>query len=105
MAIEIERKFLVDESRLGPLVDGQSIRQGYIGTTDLCAVRARIAGTAAWLTLKGESRGSVDCSSAEREFGARDGPSGAENTCLSAAPGRCRLLSASRRADFISSHD
>jgi adenylate cyclase len=59
MALEIERKFLVDESRLGPLADGQSIRQGYIGTTDLCAVRARVAGSAAWLTLKGESRGSV----------------------------------------------
>jgi adenylate cyclase len=59
MAVEIERKFLVDQKRLGPLVDGQSMRQGYISTTELSVVRVRIAGTAAWLTIKGETRGSI----------------------------------------------
>lgn len=59
MATEIERKFLVDESKLGPLVNGQPIRQGFIDTAGLTAVRARITGNQAWLTIKGETRGSV----------------------------------------------
>lgn len=59
MAKEIERKFLVDESRLGPLEDGVAIRQGFIPTRDLTAVRVRVSGEQAWLTLKGRNEGPV----------------------------------------------
>ena len=59
MAREIERKFLVDQDRLGPLEDGVAIRQGFIATADLTVVRVRIAGERAWLTLKGKNAGPV----------------------------------------------
>lgn len=59
MAREIERKFLVDHSRLGPLENGVAIRQGFIPTADLTVVRVRVAGEQAWLTLKGRSEGAV----------------------------------------------
>lgn len=57
MALEIERKFLVDAARLGSLEDGEEISQGFIATADLTAVRVRLAGERAWLTIKGESAG------------------------------------------------
>ena len=57
MALEIERKFLVDNERLGPLSDGEEIRQGFIPTANLTAVRVRISGLMAWLTLKGPNTG------------------------------------------------
>lgn len=57
MAKEIERKFLVDLAKIGPLDDGTVIRQGYIATTDKTVVRARVAGDRAYLTLKGENKG------------------------------------------------
>ena len=57
MALEIERKFLVDTGRLGPLADGEEIRQGFIPTANLTAVRVRISGAMAWLTLKGANTG------------------------------------------------
>ena len=59
MAMEIERKFLVDTDRLGPLQGGVEIRQGYISSGDVAVVRVRTAGEQAWLTLKGRSRGAV----------------------------------------------
>jgi adenylate cyclase len=59
MAVEIERKFLVHADRLGELTDGQEIRQGFIPTQGLTAVRVRIAGEQAWLTIKGENRGAA----------------------------------------------
>ena len=59
MAQEIERKFLVDPDRLGPLDDGVEIVQGFIETRDLTVVRVRIAGGDAWLTLKGKNTGAV----------------------------------------------
>jgi CYTH domain-containing protein len=34
MAVEIERKFLVDETLLPQLTDGHTIKQGYIQTAD-----------------------------------------------------------------------
>ena len=59
MAIEIERKFLIDPRRC-PLPDsGQTIRQGYIPTVTNTTVRIRVAGDAAFLTIKGENRGPV----------------------------------------------
>jgi len=59
MAREIERKFLVDESRLGLLENGVAMRQGFIPSAGLTAVRVRIAGEQAWLTIKGENQGAV----------------------------------------------
>ena len=59
MGQEIERKFLVAASRLGDLVDGESIQQGYIATAGAATVRLRIAGGQGWLTLKGPTRGTV----------------------------------------------
>lgn len=57
MAKEIERKFLIDLERIGSLEGGTMIKQGYIATADKTAVRARIAGAKAYLTLKGENKG------------------------------------------------
>ena len=57
MALEIERKFLVAKDRLGPLRDGEEISQGFIATVDVSAVRIRVAGERAWLTIKGENVG------------------------------------------------
>lgn len=59
MAQEIERKFLVDIGRLGTLSDGDEIRQGFIPTVGLTAVRVRISGAMAWLTLKGANTGAT----------------------------------------------
>ncbi len=57
MATEIERKFLVDVSRLPTLPSGQHIVQGYIPTADKTAVRIRLKGQHAWLTIKGANTG------------------------------------------------
>ena len=59
MAQEIERKFLVDAARLGPLQDGVDIQQGFIPTRGLTVVRARLAAGRAWLTLKGGNDGAT----------------------------------------------
>ena len=53
---EIERKFLVDPSRLNKLPEGSSIRQGYIPAHG-ATVRVRIMGEDAYITLKGRSEG------------------------------------------------
>ena len=57
MATEIERKFLVHKDLLPALTDGQHIVQGYIPTADKTAVRIRIKGQQAWLTIKGANQG------------------------------------------------
>lgn len=57
MAKEIERKFLLDLEKLGPLEGGTVIKQGYIVTVDKTVVRARVAGGTAYLTLKGKNKG------------------------------------------------
>ena len=66
MAVEIERKFLLDSDSwresAGP---GLAMRQGYLGSANACTVRARVAGSQAWLTLKGPSDG---LSRAEYEY-------------------------------------
>ena len=54
MAIEIERRFLVaDDSWLAASESNQRIVQGYILVSESKAVRVRIAGEEAWLTVKG----------------------------------------------------
>lgn len=57
MAIEIERKFLVDLSLLGELSGGTPIKQGYIQHSQGTTVRVRIKGDQGFLTLKSASRG------------------------------------------------
>ncbi|MCI5212597.1 MAG: CYTH domain-containing protein [Candidatus Electrothrix sp. ATG2] len=59
MAKEIERKFIIDISQLGDLKSGVEIKQGYISTTDNTAVRIRLLGDKAFLTLKGENTGAT----------------------------------------------
>lgn len=60
MGIEIERKFLVRDTRVLAGLPGVHMRQGYLarsGPSASVTVRVRIAGTRAWLTLKGNSHG------------------------------------------------
>lgn len=57
MGIEIERKFLIDETKLPPLTNGYTIKQGYIPTRDHTTVRIRIRNKEAFLTIKGKSEG------------------------------------------------
>ncbi|WP_339671267.1 CYTH domain-containing protein [Dasania marina] len=59
MAKEIERKFLIDLSKLTLSSKGIVIKQGYIPTATKTAVRVRVKGEQAFLTLKGENRGAV----------------------------------------------
>jgi adenylate cyclase len=57
MAYEIERKFLVDISKMDKLEKGYIIKQGYIETTNKSTIRIRIQDQSAFLTLKGERNG------------------------------------------------
>lgn len=57
MLLEIERKFLVDPARWTPPGTGTQYRQGYLSTDPARSVRVRLAGEAAWLTIKGETLG------------------------------------------------
>jgi adenylate cyclase len=58
MGIEIERKFLVvgDDWRAAPAVP---TTQGYLNRDKRRTVRVRVAQDAAWLTIKGASRGAT----------------------------------------------
>ena len=56
MAKEIERKFLVDLSKLENLPEGNVIRQGYI-PAEGATVRVRTMNEKAFLTLKGKMSG------------------------------------------------
>ncbi len=57
MGIEIECKFLIDETKLPTLKNGYIIKQGYIQTVDHTTVRIRIRDKEAFLTIKGKSQG------------------------------------------------
>ena len=59
MAKEIERKFLVDLKKVGPLVNGKPIQQGYIPTSGNTVVRVRLKDDKAFLTIKSENIGIV----------------------------------------------
>ena len=56
MALEIERKFLVDISKLPPLPAPYTIKQGYIAARN-ATVRVRIRDKEAFLTFKGRTTG------------------------------------------------
>jgi len=55
MALEIERKFLVDTSKWAPADQGTRMTQAYLGLYPSPTVRIRIAGDKAYLTIKGRS--------------------------------------------------
>lgn len=57
MPVEIERKFLVTSSRWRAGARACAIRQGYLSLGDGATVRIRIAGTEAFITVKGKTQG------------------------------------------------
>ena len=57
MAKEIERKFLVHRELWQPKDEGIEISQGYLAADKKRAVRVRLAGDRAWLTVKGPTKG------------------------------------------------
>jgi adenylate cyclase len=56
MAIEIERKFLVDPKKWTPNNQGTTMVQVYLAADPNPTVRVRIAGEKAFLTIKGRSQ-------------------------------------------------
>ena len=56
MPKEIERKFLVDRTKLPPLDRPRRLKQGYIPSVE-ATIRVRIADDKAFLTLKGKTEG------------------------------------------------
>lgn len=71
MAIEIERKYLVELKLLPELGKGVYISQGYIDTKNKDVVRARVKGDKGFITLKGESSG-ISCAEFEYEIPKND---------------------------------
>lgn len=69
MAIEIERKFIIDTSKLPELKNGLKVRQSYLQfsgrPTGNTVVRARLTGDKAWLAIKS---GNTDLSRLEYEY-------------------------------------
>ncbi len=57
MPREIERKFLIDESLIGELKDGEVIKQGYFPTLNKTVIRARLKGNKGYITIKGQKVG------------------------------------------------
>lgn len=72
MSIEIERKFLVDTSKLPPLTNGIKISQGYL-LAHSPSIRIRIANDKAFLTIKGKPTNSISRSEFEYEIPLNDG--------------------------------
>lgn len=72
MAIEIERKFLVDTGKLPPLVNGIEILQGYL-LAHSPSIRIRIANDKAFLTIKGKPTNNISRSEFEYEIPLSDG--------------------------------
>lgn len=59
MALEIERKYLVDLEKLGTLENGNRIKQGYLSTNKDAVVRVRVKNDKAYLTIKGSNIGAT----------------------------------------------
>ncbi|MGN6394327.1 MAG: CYTH domain-containing protein [Mucilaginibacter sp.] len=59
MALEIERKFLVNKKKWQATAkpDGIFYRQGYLTNGNSPAIRVRVAGSKAYITLKGRTEG------------------------------------------------
>lgn len=81
MGIEIERKFLVkgDDWRNG--LTGIPYRQGYLSGDQDLAIRVRIAGSEAFLTIKGPNRG-ITRSEFEYEIPMADAEAMLTDLCL-----------------------
>ena len=57
MALEIERKYLIDLEKIGTLENGIRIKQGYLSTNKDAVVRVRVKNDKAYLTIKGANNG------------------------------------------------
>jgi len=57
MALEIERKYLIDLEKIGTLENGTRIKQGYLSTNKDAVVRVRVKNDKAYLTIKGSNSG------------------------------------------------
>ena len=57
MALEIERKYLIDLEKIGTLENGIRIKQGYLSTNKEAVVRVRVKNDKAYLTIKGSNSG------------------------------------------------
>jgi adenylate cyclase len=57
MAVEIERKYLIDLEKVGILENGNRIKQGYITTNKNAVVRVRIKNDKGYLTIKSSNIG------------------------------------------------
>jgi adenylate cyclase len=57
MALEIERKYLIDLEKLGTLKNANRIKQGYITTNKDAVVRVRVKNDKGYLTIKGSNVG------------------------------------------------
>ena len=57
MALEIERKYLIDLEKIGTLENGVRIKQGYLSTNKDAVVRVRVKNDKAYLTIKGSNSG------------------------------------------------
>lgn len=57
MALEIERKYLVNFDLLPKLENGLKIKQGYLSVNEKGVVRARIKANKAYLTIKSANNG------------------------------------------------
>ena len=57
MALEIERKYLIDLEKISPLENGIRIKQGYLSTNKDSVVRVRVKNDKAYLTIKGSNSG------------------------------------------------
>ncbi|MBD3807915.1 MAG: CYTH domain-containing protein [Epsilonproteobacteria bacterium] len=72
MKLEIERKFLVDTSKLPKLSNGIKIRQGYL-LPHSPSIRVRVAGAKAFLTIKGKPQNHISRNEFEYEIPLLDG--------------------------------
>lgn len=81
MALEIERKFLVNTDLLPPLPEGSQIKQGYLSNQNNAVVRVRTLGKRAFITVKGATQGISRCEY-EYEIPALEAIELLENLCL-----------------------
>ncbi len=81
MAIEIERKFLVNGQSWRHDATGTSYRQGYLTIDPERTVRVRIAGEKAFLTIKGKTEG-MSRSEFEYQIPLKDATELLDNLCL-----------------------
>lgn len=84
MALEIERKFLVDKEKWQATAkpDGVLYRQGYLTSGNNPAIRVRVAGSKAYITLKGRTEG-ISRTEFEYEIPVAEGAEMLDNFALS----------------------